>query len=111
MDKWVEELQDMTIQMVEGLEEATYEDLERFVEKRGALIDRLSEFKASQSVKEQYAESVKRLLQYDAIILNRMSQLKEEADSSIVKINNANTQRSAYDAVYSSDSLFFDRRK
>lgn len=106
--EYVEQLVDLTIQLVERIEHSSYEELSEFSEERERLVQQITLCQATltPSDKQQIVE----LQAHDEIILGRMSSLKTEAGQWLIKQEAIKGQKSAYGASYTPDSMFFDRK-
>nr|WP_146767119.1 flagellar protein FliT [Paenibacillus sp. YN15] len=101
----------MTRDMVNRFEQATEDDLTAYVEERGALFEQLEDLTPTPVEKARHAAAVQEILAWDRLIVNRMEQLKQHASLQLNRANASRVQKAAYDAGYTPDSLFFDRRK
>lgn len=111
MDELILSLDQLTHGMMSGLQEATYEELEVFVEKRQKLVDAIAEKVACCPSTPAQKREINRILENDNALLDRMNELRIEARDWLQKRSQAKVQRSAYEAAYSPDSLLMDRRK
>jgi hypothetical protein len=97
--------------MVNRLDEADYEELEAFVEKREALMEQIRTQEEQKPFLANHSERVSRILEHDHAIKGRMLALKLEASDALARMDQGKKQKSAYEAAYSPDSYFFDKRK
>ncbi|OKP85804.1 hypothetical protein A3844_15740 [Paenibacillus helianthi] len=111
MDELILSLDQLTHGMMSRLQEATYEELEDFVEERQKLVDAIAEKVACNPSTPAQKREINRILENDNALLDRMNELRMEARDWLQKRSQAKVQRSAYEAVYSPDSLLMDRRK
>lgn len=111
MDKLIADLEHLTETMVSSLEKADHLELSAFVEERQSIIDRLQEKIPFSEHPEKYRERILRLLDHDEPIVSRMNQLKAEAGAQLDKIKQGRAQRNVYEAMYTPESAFFDRKK
>jgi hypothetical protein len=111
MDNLISQLEQLTNEIVDNLDQISFEELEQFVEQREAIIAEMQQQPASDFSEPHYRTRIAALGQYDAIMLSVMERLKEEAQQGIAKIKNAQVRKDMYEAVYTPDSIFFDRRK
>lgn len=111
MDEFIMQLKQVTEQLVGGINNTTDEQITAFIESREAIIAkmRLSE-SMSLFTKEQSA-SLKAIMEFDPIILARITWLKDQASEGLIKISKIRLQKDMYDPVYTADSLFFDKKK
>ncbi|WP_308636638.1 hypothetical protein [Paenibacillus silvisoli] len=107
------QLEQLTLQIIEDIHETTAEQIEDFLEQRERMIgdicaqfDRLSDVTV-------YREQVSRILSHDSRIVGRMEELKNEASQGLDKFNRARVQRNAYSGGGGSfgESFFFDEKK
>ncbi|GAB2719718.1 hypothetical protein ACFQWB_16115 [Paenibacillus thermoaerophilus] len=109
-DKAVEELLALTSAMVDRLEEATAEELEQFVADRQPLVEAVVSAAETAEFRERHRENAERLRRLDAVLMDRMERLRDEAGREIAKQQAARKQASAYQPQYEEESVFFDRR-
>nr|WP_154959342.1 hypothetical protein [Paenibacillus xylanexedens] len=100
----------MTEDIIERIEETSYEELESFVEERQILIDTILLKSESSPLNAEQKNEVHRILAYDSILLQRMNLLRLEAQDWLQKRNLAKKQRNVYEAAYAPDSMLMDRR-
>lgn len=103
------ELEFMTKQLVQNIQEASYEELLAFAEHRESLAQQIIRYK--DQLQLQDTSRLLQLQNYDEVILSRMGQLKLEASNWLFKRGAIRDQRSAYDSRYTPDSMFFDHKK
>lgn len=111
MRRQLDDLLESASRLMDRLGEAEFEELVAFVEQREQFVDQLRANPLSEEERRQLADDVHKLLSFDEAIVDRMLALKDEAASGLVRLKGARTQKTAYDQVYSPDSLFFDKRK
>ncbi|TDF93485.1 hypothetical protein [Paenibacillus piri] len=113
MDRLITELEELTRQGLEQIEQMTYESVVEFIERRSRIIDDLANLNADKSEKLFFLERVNRVIGYDPVFIQRMNELKEEARIHLAKLETGRVQRNAYDyeSVYETESLFFDKKK
>ncbi|MHA6532726.1 flagellar protein FliT [Paenibacillus sp. BAC0078] len=111
MDELIRSLDQLTREMMNQLQKATYEELEAFVEERQKLVDSIAEKVAFSPSTPAQKREINRILENDNALLDRMNELRLEARNWLQKRSQAKVQRSAYEANYSPDSLLMDRRK
>jgi DNA-binding ferritin-like protein len=114
MDEWVDRLEHLTQSIVERLDSAGYDELAEFAEQRAAVIAKMQEREWSKADRERYGERIRRILQHDRAILAALNRQKDEAARQLIKLQNAERQKNAYQDAgargYPPDSMFFDRR-
>lgn len=103
-----------TIQIVDMLNETTYEKLEQLSEEREKIFSDLlrqqNEFE--DEYKKKLRNEMKEILKHDEKIVNKMNELRLEASEAIKNINRSKQQQQAYTNTNGSiDSIFFDRKE
>lgn len=111
MDELITELERLTAGMADSLDQADDQAFSAFVDERQAIIDQLQEQALPPQQAAKYRERVMRLLEHDDHIISRMQQLKDEASEQLAKLKQGREQRQVYEAAYTPDSIFFDRKK
>ncbi|WP_019915068.1 flagellar protein FliT [Paenibacillus sp. HW567] len=111
MDELILNLDQLTLGMMRKLKEANYEELEAFVEERQKLVDAIAEKVAFSPSTPAQKREINRILENDNALLDRMNELRLEAQGWLQKRGQAKVQRNAYEAGYSPDSILMDRRK
>lgn len=111
MDKLIEQLSIMTQEVIERIEETSYEELEVFIEDRQHIVDAIIKESENSPLDVKQKEEVHRILAYDRTLLDRMNALRIEAQDWLHKRNQAKMQRNVYETAYAPDSMLMDRRK
>ncbi|MDR6726544.1 hypothetical protein J2W91_005065 [Paenibacillus amylolyticus] len=111
MEDYVGELEEITLQLVSKLEHVTYEELADFVEFRQPIVDQINQIVLKRELTFYEKERLQALLQYDSIIMVRMTVLKNEAGNWLTQRKQATRQRSVYEATFTPDSFLMDKRK
>jgi glycine cleavage system protein P-like pyridoxal-binding family len=111
MDNLIHRLYDMTREMVEQLETAEYEELERFVDERERLLQELKELRSQHQPQDRHQEMIRQVLAWDRIIEGRMMQLKSEAAGRLRRLRENRIQHNAYSPTYITDGVYIDKRK
>ncbi|OCT13158.1 hypothetical protein A8709_20660 [Paenibacillus pectinilyticus] len=109
MDNLLDELHQMTLDVIERLDSLGYDQMEDFVERRGKITSQLQSLDLRYT--DQQKIQIKEILQHDDRIVARMQMLKDEASVGMEKMDRARIQKSAYDPTYAADSYFFDKKK
>lgn len=104
------ELKMLTEGMLARLSRATYEELESFVEQRGRLIQAIQGLPVDEAERKAHLPTVQNILSFDGIFIQRMEDLKDEATNGLKRMNQAKSQKSAYAADYSPESILFNYR-
>ncbi len=87
------------------------EEINAFVAKRELIMTELQTNSFTSEELERNRATMKKILEYDTIILARMNELKDEAARQMNKISTGRTQKNAYDASYASDGVYVDKKK
>lgn len=111
MDDWIRQLEQLTLRFIERLDQATHEEVEKFIQEREQIIGQLQTSGISQEDSLKYRERVQMLLSYDPKILAKMNTLMQEASTGINKIRQSRKQNALYQATYTPDSIYFDKKK
>lgn len=111
MDERIKRLRELTDSLMERLNDATFEELETFVEERQAVVDDLVRHLSTASATDAQKLEIAGILENDGAIQARMNALRLEAQDFLYKRGQAKTQRNAYEAGYAADSILMDRRK
>ncbi|WP_018887601.1 hypothetical protein [Paenibacillus massiliensis] len=106
--EYVEQLVKLTAQLVERIDYSTYEELSEFSEERERLVQHIAQCQATLTPSDK--QHIVELQVHDEIILGRMSSLKSDAGEWLIKQEAIKGQKSAYNASYTPDSMFFDRK-
>ncbi|WP_315793796.1 hypothetical protein [Paenibacillus sp. BIC5C1] len=106
--EYINQLFDMTIRIVDQIDDIEYEELTSFVDQRESLVGLI--MSNNSKLDEFDKNKVKQLMKYDDVFLNKMLSLKNEAASWLNKQGSIRVQKNAYSSNYASDSLFFDRK-
>ncbi|MDF2667948.1 MAG: hypothetical protein K0R67_254 [Paenibacillus sp.] len=117
MFDWLNELEKLTLNTLENLQEMTDEQLLFFVEERGRILESIKQTGSDDPNGEQKGfdqntrNRIQQLLQYDGMIQMRMQAMLTEYGLTFSKVQAAKKQKTAYDLEYTPDSLFFDKKK
>lgn len=112
MEATLQQLAQLSSELVDGLESREHEELEEYMLQRSRLFQLLMEWEPTTAEKARYQELVARMLEMDGRIVSRMTQLRDEAESELNKISRGRTVKNTYDsAPQYYDSQFFDKRK
>lgn len=111
MDKLIQQLHDITQRMGEGLDSANSEELEHFVSERGRLLELLKEKRASSEPTVQQRELIRKIVEWDRRILERMELLKSGALEGLRKVKINRMQHQAYMPAYTLDGVYFDMKR
>ncbi|WDH98280.1 hypothetical protein PUW24_04905 [Paenibacillus urinalis] len=111
MKQLISELEILTSEFLLHIDEVSYEEVESFVEKRQRHVDSILVEVVQHRMDSEDEQRLKVLLSKDEIIVNKMIDLKKEAQDWLQQRNRIKAQRNAYENPYSADSLLLDRRK
>lgn len=107
----ITQLQALTSNILTDLYDLEFEQLEAFVESRQRIVDELLEHLSFQQATKEEKTIIENMLAHDDEIIARMNALRLEAQDWLSKRGQAKTQRDAYEAGYSPDSILMDKRK
>ncbi|KGE20418.1 flagellar protein FliT [Paenibacillus wynnii] len=111
MDELIQQLDQLTNDILDRLHEAPYEQLEFFVEDRQNLVDSIAAMVSSCQPTFAQKLAIRRIMEQDSAILARMNALRLEAQDWLQKRNQAKAQRNAYESGYAPESILMDRKK
>ncbi|WP_342547749.1 flagellar protein FliT [Paenibacillus sp. FSL P2-0089] len=111
MDELIRNLDRLTGEMMDRLQDATYEELEDFVEERQKLVDSITQEVGVCPATPAQKQEINRILSHDNELLDRMNALRQEAQDFLQKRGQAKIQRNAYETAYTPDSFLMDRKK
>lgn len=111
MDNLIASLKTLTLDFLERVSAAEYEEVEDFVKERERIVQQIRSALEGQSHVEKYKKPIEDILQYDPIIEARMIQLRGEAQEHLMNSSKAKRQKSAYDPSLAPEAVLFDRKK
>ncbi|MEK3880380.1 flagellar protein FliT [Paenibacillus sp. FSL M7-0420] len=111
MDELTNELERLTKNLLAHLYDATYEELEAFVEQRQKLVEAIGDEVENCQMTPAQKDVLRRILEHDPAIMARMNAHRLEAKDWLQKRNQAKIQRNAYETAYTPDSFLMDRKK
>lgn len=91
--------------------DAPHEELEHFVHERQKFVDLIANKVEKCQLTSAQKAVLGRILEHDPAIVARMNAHRLEARDWLQKRNQAKTQRNAYEAAYTPDSILMDRKK
>ncbi|WP_411348136.1 hypothetical protein [Paenibacillus sp. WLX2291] len=103
------QIEQLTSNVLITLHEMSEEQFEQFSIQREELIKELEMHRMY--INKEHRIQIKKILDNDPIILQRMTFLKEEAGQWLEKKTAVRTQHNAYQHAYTLDSVFVDHRK
>ncbi|WP_408892917.1 hypothetical protein [Paenibacillus taichungensis] len=111
LDEQIGELELMTLNVVKQIPQISYQELEEFVERRQGLVDGIGNLLNNSSLSDSQKKRIEHILQYDSLILNQMSLLKNQSEEWLMQRGQAKAQRQAYELSYTPDSILMDQKK
>lgn len=118
MDKALLRLKELSAKIAPRLAEATMDEILDFIQEREELIDQLKDSYSPdlnaddrKAGDHPYRSLVEEIGRYDEPIMARMMELKQEAIEGLARFDQSRMQRNAYEAAYSTESAFIDRRR
>ncbi|MWV46614.1 hypothetical protein GRF59_23685 [Paenibacillus sp. HJL G12] len=109
VNPYVSQLVYLTKDIVERLDRVEYEELALFSDKREDIVHKIEALKTHLSSENKL--ELRNLCQFDQAILSRMNHLKQEAGDWLLRQGTIKVQKSAYQADYAPESMFFDSKK
>lgn len=110
MLKHFQALEQLTARFVEGIDSATYEEVEEYMRQRHVLFAYLQRQKLSPELREQYRPYAERILTMQPAIQERVDKLKDQAMAQLSKVHSGKKQQ-AYYQDSDVDSMFFDKKR
>ena len=107
----VRNLQLLTNECMNRLEEMDYDEIQRFLLGREQLISTLQHMQLSEREIAENREAIFQILEHDKAIIAKLESFKEEAGFEIAKISAAKNQRRAYEQNTPYDRVLFDNKK
>ncbi|UPK43466.1 hypothetical protein [Paenibacillus pabuli] len=111
LDEQISELELMTLNVVRQIPQISYQELEEFVDGRQGLVDGIGDLLSNNSLSDSQKKRIDHILQYDSLILNQMSLLKNQSEEWLMQRGQAKAQRHAYELSYTQDSILMDQKK
>lgn len=112
MEAILSSINQLSANLVAELEQSDLKTIEAYMEQRDRLFVELQEHVPTPEEKRQLQPLVKQLQKQDALILQRLAHLRNEAKQELNKLNLGKRSKSMYEsASYSDDSLFFDTKR
>lgn len=112
----IDHLKQLTSNIVSRLDEATYEDMMAFIDARDNIITQIQKLEQTEHITlspvllSKYKNEINSILMHDTEIKTKLSAIQNETMEKITKSSAARKQRSAYDAAYSLDGVYFDKK-
>ena len=108
MNDHLSSLYQATLETVNKIDEVTPEEMLELLEHRDDVFGHLQQ---NAPLSTEQKEALRGILYYDEILLNRMTELREEASIGLKKIAHTKRQKQGYETGYSSESSIIDWRK
>ncbi|MGN9167469.1 hypothetical protein DX902_02685 [Paenibacillus jamilae] len=104
----IEQLEQMVLNLVGRIEQVSFEELVTFTNEREKIAQLIMKRKDSLTTEDK--ARLQKLSKFDESILSKMDYLKAEASQWLLKQGVIQEQKSAYNASYTPESMFFDRK-
>jgi DNA-directed RNA polymerase sigma subunit (sigma70/sigma32) len=111
MDEMILHLEEITNRFMNELNTADYVTVENFVEQREKIILNLRSLLKLEPLLDKHKASIHQLAQFDAVIVEKIKELSNDAVLKIRSFQTASARRNAYDFEQATESIFFDKRK
>ncbi|WP_141336202.1 hypothetical protein [Paenibacillus sp. tmac-D7] len=111
LDKLIQALEQETVSFISKMDVDDTSVVEAFLSRRETLIRCILNEKLSLAEKENYRNSIDRILQYDELVMSKFLEIKEKAQAGMNKVMSGKIQKNGYEASYTIDSVFIDKRK
>ena len=112
METLLKQLNQLSSNIIERLASCELEDIESYMEERDALFAELQQHASQASPSAELRSLIASIQQQDKVITGRMTELRDEANAELDKLNKSKRTRSVYDSdTYNNDGMFFDTRR
>ncbi|MEK3682262.1 hypothetical protein [Paenibacillus sp. FSL R10-2736] len=108
LNKYIDQLEKITSEIVEAIDSTTYEQLAGFSEYREQLVGLIEKQKDSLTI--EFKQRLIKLSCFDEVILSKMDFLKQDASNWLARQGTIKIQKNAYSSSFSADSMFIDRK-
>ncbi|WP_342427306.1 hypothetical protein [Paenibacillus sp. FSL L8-0158] len=108
VQEYVTQLERATIELIERIHRVSYMELSQYADQREKIS--LKIISNQQQLTETDKKRIQQLTVFDEAILSKMESFKVEASEWLAKKGTIQDQQAAYNAKYTPDSLFFDKR-
>ncbi|MCP3807913.1 hypothetical protein NLX78_11790 [Paenibacillus sp. Lou8.1] len=108
VQEYVTQLESVTIELIERIHQVSYTELSQYSDQREKISRKI--ISNQQSLTEADKKRIQQLTRFDEVILSKMESFKTEASEWLAKKGTIQGQQAAYNAKYTPDSLFFDKR-
>ncbi|MFE4712070.1 hypothetical protein ACFRAM_14470 [Paenibacillus sp. NPDC056722] len=106
LNKYIGQLEQITLQLIESIDQSTSEQLAEFAELREQLVFSIEE--SNDSLTTELKHRISTLSEFDHIILSKMNQFKQDASDWLSKQGAIKVQKNAYNSSYAVNSMFID---
>ncbi len=104
----IEQLEQLVLNLVKKIGQIHFGELVTFTDEREKIIQLIME--NQESLTKEDKNRLRKLSKFDAGILSKMDYFKLEASQWLLKRGLIQEQKSAYNASYTPESIFFDRK-
>ncbi|MCR2806727.1 flagellar protein FliT [Paenibacillus soyae] len=113
MEMLLNQLNQLSTRLIERLPYCTLEEMDEYMMSRDSIFEELQQQKPTPHEVSKYKELVQHLLGQDALIIERMMKLRDEAQKDISQVNTGKRSKSLYDndSYGGDDSRFFDAKR
>lgn len=111
MDALIKQLEEITANVLNHIDEITYEDIAAFVDKRQDIVEEITQQIETVPLSSEQKLILSDLLKSDNLIREKMFSIKNEASDWLSQRGQAKLKRNAYETVYAPDSIIMDHRK
>ncbi|MDF2724875.1 MAG: hypothetical protein K0Q59_4550 [Paenibacillus sp.] len=108
----VQQLLERTKQLADHADSATYEQLGEYMEWRNGVFRQLEQLEQAERVRELERFPIQTYSVWEQAIAEALKRCKREAQSKLLRFQQAKQQRAGYDMpALDTNSFFFDRKK
>ncbi|MCU6708435.1 hypothetical protein M6D81_06870 [Paenibacillus sp. J5C_2022] len=112
MEAVLKHINQLSSNLIGQLEQCDLESIEQYMEQRDELFTQLQKHEGIPAQNEAMKLLAAQIQKQDALIVQRMIRLRDEANREMVKLNQGKQTKSAYEAApYGDDSFFFDTKR
>jgi len=123
MDEVIGKLETLTNNFVQSLDTSDVDAIVHFIEQRQVLIDDFAKLREQaalyesndetiqKAIEQKLATRIQHVLAYDSLINEKMKYLMGQTANQVSKINQTRKREQAYNPAYSSDAIYFDKKK
>lgn len=112
MEALLKQLTQLSSNLIERLDSCELEDIEIYMQERDVIFADLQRIAQPHEQVTAFRPHILRIAELDTVITGRMTELRDEANDEINKINRGKRSKSIYESTsYGDDSLFFDTKR